>query len=306
MKNKKVISAICIVFIIVLGILGYIALEEKNNSNVENTNNKQEEVKGNYDIVEAMKHIEATNTVEEINAIIGFESTTDAMIGSDPIWKFDSKNWISYKKSSNDNITIQATIDKESIKIYAKDDENMVSFRVKNANYLNYEYLNSFDIDNATKKNYYDNIDSFDSDYIKLNGKKANMSKDGLVEISIDKKISNIAVVATSQDGTTSDVYVIDVYSSIPYIGAKLIGYTLTELRFSIYVYSSENIASIDASVSSDGISFINNTNVEIPTGTTNEFSHSFLISVPNNIKKNIFLKIGLNDKYTSTQRFTV
>ncbi len=120
MKNKKVIGAICIVFIIILGILGYIALEEKNNSNVENTNNQQEEVKGNYDIVEAMKHIEATNTVEEINAIIGFESTTDAMIGSDLIWKFDSKNWISYKTSGKNKITIQATIDKESIK-----DENI-------------------------------------------------------------------------------------------------------------------------------------------------------------------------------------
>lgn len=38
-----------------------------------------------------MKKIEATNTIEEINDIIGFESTTDAMISSDPMWKFDSK-----------------------------------------------------------------------------------------------------------------------------------------------------------------------------------------------------------------------
>ncbi len=63
-----------------------------------------------------MKKIEVTNTMKEINDIIGFESTTDASIGSDPIWKFDSKNWISFKTYSNDNITIQATIDKESIK----------------------------------------------------------------------------------------------------------------------------------------------------------------------------------------------
>ena len=63
-----------------------------------------------------MKQIEATNTLEEINGIIGFESTTDAMIGSDPIWKFDSKNWISFKTNSNNEITIQAPIDKESIK----------------------------------------------------------------------------------------------------------------------------------------------------------------------------------------------
>ena len=77
---------------------------------------KREEVKAKCSIAECMKKIEATNTVEEINDIIGFESTTDAMIGSDSIWKFDSKNWISFKTSGNDNITIQATIDKETLK----------------------------------------------------------------------------------------------------------------------------------------------------------------------------------------------
>ena len=83
----------------------------------ENLDEKEEEkVKGNCSIIECMKKITATNTVEEINDIIGFESTIDAMIGSDPIWKFDSKNWISFKTYGNDNITIQATIDKESIK----------------------------------------------------------------------------------------------------------------------------------------------------------------------------------------------
>ena len=76
----------------------------------------KDDVKGNCSIIECMKKIEATNTIEEINDIIGFESTTDAMIGSDPIWKFDSKNWITFKNYGNDNITIQATIDKESIK----------------------------------------------------------------------------------------------------------------------------------------------------------------------------------------------
>ena len=117
MKNKKVVIVIAVIFIVILAILGFIALGEKDSSNVGDTNNKQQEVKGNYeDVVEAMKHIEPTNTVEEINAIIGFESTTDAMIGSDPIWKFDAKNWISYKTAGNGNITIQATIDKESIK----------------------------------------------------------------------------------------------------------------------------------------------------------------------------------------------
>ncbi len=82
--------------------------------------NKEEEVKSNCSIVECMKKIEISNTMEEINAIIGFESTVDAMIGSDLIWKFDSKNWISFKTYGENDITIQATIDKESIK-----DENI-------------------------------------------------------------------------------------------------------------------------------------------------------------------------------------
>lgn len=80
---------------------------------------QKEEVKGNCTIVECMKQIKATNTKEEITEIIGFDATTDAMIGSDPLWKFDDKNWISYK-THGDDVTIQATIDKESLK-----DENI-------------------------------------------------------------------------------------------------------------------------------------------------------------------------------------
>lgn len=79
----------------------------------------KEEPKGKCEIVECMKQINASNTMEEITDIIGFETTTDAMIGSDPIWKFDSKNWITYK-TYNDSVTIQATVNKEDLK-----DENI-------------------------------------------------------------------------------------------------------------------------------------------------------------------------------------
>lgn len=108
MKLKKLLSQSIIALCALCFITG--CSEEKT------TESQKEEVKGNCSIVECMKKIEATNTMEEINDIIGFESTKDAMIGSDPIWKFDSKNWISFKKNSNDETTIQATIDKESLK----------------------------------------------------------------------------------------------------------------------------------------------------------------------------------------------
>lgn len=108
MRFKKMLSGSVIFFCALCLTAG--CTEEKIDEKLK------EEVKGNCTIVECMKKIEATNTMEEMNDIIGFESTTDATIGSDPIWKFDSKNWISYKTYGNDNITIQATIDKESIK----------------------------------------------------------------------------------------------------------------------------------------------------------------------------------------------
>lgn len=112
MKFKKALS-ISIVFLSVLCFVTGCSEEKLDEK-------KEETVKSNCSIVECMKQIKVTNTMEEINDIIGFKSTTDAMIGSDPIWKFDSKNWITFKTYGDDSITIQATIDKESLK-----DENI-------------------------------------------------------------------------------------------------------------------------------------------------------------------------------------
>lgn len=115
MKNKSVVIAIAVIFIVVLGALGILALEEKkNNENIATNTNESIEKRGNYDVIEAIKHIEVTNTVEEINSILGFEGETSEF-SKDTTWKIDSKNWITLKKG-NDSQILQATIDKESIK----------------------------------------------------------------------------------------------------------------------------------------------------------------------------------------------
>lgn len=75
---------------------------------------KKEEVKGNCTVVECLQKIEVSNTVEEINEIIGFEPTESEYSG-DKTWKLDSKNWITLK-STGTSVILQATIDKESIK----------------------------------------------------------------------------------------------------------------------------------------------------------------------------------------------
>ena len=110
MKNKSVVTVIAVVFIAIMGILGFLALGEKEN-NPTNIANENTERKGNYDVIEAIKRVEVTNTVEEINAILGFEGETSEFSG-DTTWKIDSKNWITLKKGTNSPI-IQATIDKE-------------------------------------------------------------------------------------------------------------------------------------------------------------------------------------------------
>ena len=75
---------------------------------------QKEEAKGNCTVTECMQKIEASNTAEEISAIIGFEPTTSEYSG-DKTWKLDSKNWITLKTAGDSSI-LQATIDKESIK----------------------------------------------------------------------------------------------------------------------------------------------------------------------------------------------
>lgn len=118
MKNQKVIiGGVCLVVAVALA--GFFLLKgEDNNSGLDNsgTNARQETVNANYTIIETMQKVKPTNTQEEISEIIGFEPAVDAMIGSDPIWKFDEKNWISYKTSGDGEATIQATINSDDLK----------------------------------------------------------------------------------------------------------------------------------------------------------------------------------------------
>lgn len=115
MKNKPIVIAIAVIFIIIMVILGFIALGEKESEkNIAQNPSESIEKRGNYDVKEAIKHIEVTNTVEEINEIIGFEGETSEFSG-ETTWKLDSKNWITQKPGTDSSI-IQATIDKETIK----------------------------------------------------------------------------------------------------------------------------------------------------------------------------------------------
>ena len=88
---------------------------ETTNDTVNNTTANQDEVpKANYSIEECIKLIEPENTIEEMTEIIGFEPEKSEYTGK-YTWKFDSKNQIEVTDVSDD-IIIQATIDKSTIK----------------------------------------------------------------------------------------------------------------------------------------------------------------------------------------------
>ena len=66
MKNKTIITTITVIAVVLLGVLGFIVLSgndnSNDNSNTGDTNGQQQETNANYNIVEAMNHIEPTNT----------------------------------------------------------------------------------------------------------------------------------------------------------------------------------------------------------------------------------------------------
>ncbi len=75
----------------------------------------KEETKGKCVITDCMKQIETSNSIEEINNIIGFEGDKNSS-GDEYKWKLDSNNIITIKYYSSGSPTLQATIDKDLVK----------------------------------------------------------------------------------------------------------------------------------------------------------------------------------------------
>ena len=75
----------------------------------------KEEKKGNCTIVECMKSIEITNSVEDINNIIGFEGEPVSEGSSTYVWRFTDTTKIEYQPSNGQG-SISATIDRTTIK----------------------------------------------------------------------------------------------------------------------------------------------------------------------------------------------
>lgn len=111
MKLKKVLLYTTLSFCF-LGCLTGCASEKIVEDDVDKK--EEEKVEANCTITECIKQIEPSNSVEEINTIMGFEGKKSDY-SEDTTWKLDDKNWITLKYAGESPI-LQATIDKDSIK----------------------------------------------------------------------------------------------------------------------------------------------------------------------------------------------
>ena len=108
MKFKKGFMFMTVVLLTISFTIGC-----SNNKKVEEKP-QEEETKGKCVVTECIKQLETTNTIEEINEIIGFEGTKSEY-SEEYTWKLNSKNYIMLKYAGDSPI-LQATIDKETIK----------------------------------------------------------------------------------------------------------------------------------------------------------------------------------------------
>lgn len=85
----------------------------KPNNDFANEESK-DEVRGNCEVRECIKELKTSNSIEEINDVIGFEAEKSEYSESYK-WQLSEKNWITLDNTGTSPI-LQATIDKSMVK----------------------------------------------------------------------------------------------------------------------------------------------------------------------------------------------
>ncbi len=203
---------------------------------------------------------------------------------------------------------IKPYINEDTKKIIIGSTENSISFRAgdtkNNIKEVRYDYLKKYNINSNSPVNYYENVNSLDLNYIKQNGKKATISSDGLVEIKLDKDISDISVIVIDKSGNVSDIYNYNIYGNIPYLNAKITDYLFSKLSFDVYIYSTNEISSATAQISKDNVIYSDIKNITIVTeGNVTKATISF-DKFDNT--DNVFLKLVVNESSTRILKYDI
>lgn len=115
-KATPLIVGGIIIALVAAGIIGLIALDsgETDGGGGSGSSAVTEQPQGNCTVIECMKKLSPSDSIEKITEIIGVEGKKSDY-SEEYTWKLDSKNWIT-RKTATGSASIQATIDKSTIK----------------------------------------------------------------------------------------------------------------------------------------------------------------------------------------------
>ena len=114
-KKKKKLFYCMVASVFVLGLATGCSSKKLDSTKGKDEEPAKEEKKGNCTIVECMKSIEITNSVEDIDNIIGFKGEPISEGSTTYVWRFTDTTKIEYKPSDGQG-SISATIDRNTIK----------------------------------------------------------------------------------------------------------------------------------------------------------------------------------------------
>ena len=248
-------------------------------------------------------------------------------ISSDELYSDDINHWIStdkqilniYKTGSDSSKIDSLDIDMSNFdgksptannwNIIENNENNILTFKVADTESgvkeVRYEYLQKYG-ENGNLEKYYVGVDSLDPYFIKSRGKKATLSKDGNVEISLPKEIEGIQLVVIDKAGNMSLVEddagnkVLPITKGIPsdFIGCTLKSINDSGLTFKVAFNAKGDdcvVESYTAQVSLDGNNYTGNysetlaTPSKIYSAIVNEYNNGL------NITEYVFVKIVAN-----------
>lgn len=173
---------------------------------------------------------------------------------------------------------------------------------------VRYEYLTRID-ETGKSVSYFENITSYDDEYMKSRAKKASVSSSGFVEMQLPKDIEIVQINIFDKAGNSSAKINQRLISDV-YIGINETEVTTTSLKINAVakVTNGKTINSALVQLSTDGITyrndksinFVNNTNAY--TATTNYTG----LSLVNKVYVKITLNYGNNEQYVRIKEIDV
>ncbi len=249
-------------------------------------------------------------------------------ISSDELYSDDINHWINtdkqilniYKTGSDSSKIDSLDIDMSNFdgksptannwNIIENNENNILTFKVADTESgvkeVRYEYLQKYG-ENGNLEKYYVGVDSLDPYFIKSRGKKATLSKDGNVEISLPKEIEGIQLVVIDKAGNMSLVEddagnkVLPITKGISnsfYIGCTLNAINETGLSFKVAfnindTTTSGSLKQYTLQVSTDGQNY-SSVITKTPTSSTNPYYENIYDYKQGlNIVDNIYIKIN-------------